>query len=312
MINPEDEVAGFAYIRSVDNVVNVPVLVPGDYSLRLLDGDDNPLAEHAFTPELNDDTGTLGFGMVVDFEPGTRMVQIVRNADNLVLGSQAVSADPPSISNVALQGAPDPVTGVVTLGWTASDPDGGDTLSFDVAYSRDNGTTFQPVSLALSGSSTEIDTASLGGSGTAILRVTATDGVNSAYADSDPFVMAPKPPQPFILTPGDGLHIHYGQLVNFSGFAQDVQDGTVADAGLSWWDENLNVLGNGPLLSLDNLPVGENEITFQATNSLGETAYTTVTVFVDDDLSLPGRDSHRRSLRRLAGASTPARRSSKP
>ncbi len=50
VINPEDEVAGFTYIRRVDNVVNVPVLVPGDYSLRLLDGDDNPLAEHAFTP----------------------------------------------------------------------------------------------------------------------------------------------------------------------------------------------------------------------------------------------------------------------
>ena len=63
--------------------------------------------------------------MVVNFEPGTRMVQIVRNADNLVLGSQAVSANPPSVSNVALQGAPNPVTGVVTLGWTASDPDGG-------------------------------------------------------------------------------------------------------------------------------------------------------------------------------------------
>ena len=122
--------------------------------------------------------------------------------------------------------------------------------------------------LAISGSSTEIDTASLGGSGTAILRVTASDGVNSAYADSDPFVMAPKPPQPFILSPDDNLHIHYGQLVNFSGMALDAQDGTVADAGLPWWDENLNVLGNGPLLSLDNLPVGENEITFQATNSL--------------------------------------------
>jgi hypothetical protein len=288
VINPEADVAGFSYLRRLDSVVNVPALLPGDYSLRLLDEDQNMLTEYAFTPELNDDTGMLGFGLVVDFLPGTRQVQIVRTTDDLVLGSQAVSANPPVISDVALQGAPSPVTGVVTLGWIASDPDDGDSLTFDVAYSLDNGVNFQPVALGLSGSSAEIDTASLGGSGAAILRVTATDGVNSAYADSDPFVMAPKPPQPFILTPGDGLSIHYGQLVNFSGFAQDVQDGTVADAGLTWWDENLNVLGNGPLLSLDNLPVGENEITFQATNSLGETAYTTVTVFVDDDLSLPG------------------------
>jgi len=287
VINPDSDVAGFSYLRRLDNVVNVPALLPGDYSLRLLDEDDNLLAEYAFTPELSDDTGMLGFGLVVDFMPGTRQVQIVRTTDDEVLGSQAISANPPEISNVALQGAPDPVVGVVTLGWTASDLDN-DSLTFDVVYSLDNGANFQPVAAGLSGTITEIDTASLGGSGTAILRVIATDGVNSAYADSAPFVMAPKPPQPFIFTPGDDLHIHYGQLVNFSGFAQDVQDGTVADAGLLWWDENLNLLGSGPLLSLDSLPVGENEITFQAINSLGETAYTSVTVFVDDDLSLPG------------------------
>jgi hypothetical protein len=263
-------------------------LLPGDYSLRLLDGDQNMLTEYAFTPELSDDTGMLGFGLVVDFLPGTRLVQIVRTTDETVLGSQEVSANPPVISDVALQGAPSPVTGVVTLGWTASDPDDGDSLAFDVAYSLDNGTNFQPVTVGLTGLSTEIDTASLGGSGSAIMRVTASDGVNSAYADSAPFVMAPKPPQPFIFTPQDGLQIHYGQLVNFSGFAQDVQDGTVADAGLTWWDENDNILGVGPLLSLDNLPVGENVIFLQATNSLGETATTNVTVYVDDDLSLPG------------------------
>ena len=205
VINPEDEVAGFTYIRRVDNVVNVPVLVPGDYSLRLLDGDNNPLAEHAFTPELGAETGMLGFGMVVNFEPGTRMVQIVRNADNMVLGSQAVSANPPVISNVALQGAPDPVTGVVTLGWTASDPDGGDTLSFDVAYSRDNGATFQPVALALSGSSTRDRYRQPGWQ-----RHRHACGSPPPMASTAPTPTAipsswrHKPPQPYILTPGDG------------------------------------------------------------------------------------------------------------
>ena len=55
--------------------------------------------------------------------------------------TQAGSANPPALSNVALQGAPSPVSGVVTLGWTASDADG-DPLTFDIFYSRDNGTTF--------------------------------------------------------------------------------------------------------------------------------------------------------------------------
>jgi Viral BACON domain len=289
VINPGSNVAGFSYLRRSDNVVNVPALVPGDYSLRLLDGSDNVLADYAFTPELNEDTGTLGFSQVVDFVAGTRKVQVVKLDGDVVLATQAVSANPPTISDVALQGAPDPVDGVVTLGWSASDPDAGDTLSFDVAYSRDGGATFQPVTLNLSGNSAQIDTASLGGSGTAILRVTASDGVNSAYADSAPFIMANKPPVPAIQTPENNLHIHYGQLVNFSGMAMDAQDGTVADAGLTWWDANTDtMLGTGPLLSLDNLPVGENTIVLQATNSVGASATANVTVYVDDDLSLPG------------------------
>lgn len=286
-INPVSNIAGFAYISRLSDVSVMPDLIPGDYSLRLLDGSNNVLADYAFTPELNTDTGNLGFGQVVNFVAGTRTVQIVRLSDQAVLTSQPVSANPPAVSEVALQGAPDPVSGVVTLGWTASDPDGG-ALAVDVAYSRDNGVTFQPVAAGLSGSSTQIDTASLGGSGTAVLRVTASDGVNNAYADSAPFVMAPKPPQAIILSPENGLHIHYGQLVNFSGTALDVQDGSVAEAGLAWRDESNTLLGNGSLLSLDTLPVGENTITLQATNSLGESATTSVTVFVDDDLDLPG------------------------
>ncbi|MBW7886260.1 MAG: hypothetical protein H3C34_27265, partial [Caldilineaceae bacterium] len=254
-----DGTAGFSFVRRLDSVVNVPPLVPGAYSIRLLDAGNNPLATYAFTPDEVSHADGLGFGQVVNFVAGTRTIQILRNSDSLVMGSTAVSANPPTVSNVALQGAPNPVTGVVTLGWTASDPDG-DALIFDVAYSRDNGATFQPVAINISGNSTQIDTAQLGGSGTAILRVTATDGVNSAAANSAPFVMANKPPQPFILTPVDNTQVHWGQLVNFSGVALDAQDGTVADSGLVWKNAQNATLGTGALLSLDNLPVGTNVI----------------------------------------------------
>jgi Viral BACON domain len=287
VINPTANTAGISFIRRMSDAVNVPALTPGDYSIRLLDGSNNTLVDYAFTAQQEAEASTLSFGQVVDFVAGTRKVEIVKLADGSVLDSQTVSANPPTISNVALQGAPEPVSGVVTLGWTASDPDG-DALSFDVAYSRDNGTTFQPVATNLSGSSAQIDTAQLGGSGTAILRVTASDGVNSAYADSASFVMANKPPQPYIPSPADNTHIHYGQLVNFNGMALDAQDGTVDGSGLVWKDQNNNTLGSGALLSLDALPVGSNVITLQATNSVGQSASASVTVIVDDDLNLPG------------------------
>ena len=286
-IDPVAHSAGFALVQRLTSVAVQPPLVPGGYALRLLNAQSGVLATYAFTPIADQESALLGFNQVVNFVAGTRTLQVVDLGTSQVLASRAVSANPPAISNVALQGAPSPVSGIVTLGWTASDPDG-DALTFDIYYSRDNGATFQPAKMGASGSSAQIDTAKLGGSGSAILRVVASDGVNSAEASSAPFTMANKPPEPYILTPGNNTHIHYGQLVNFSGMAFDPQDGTVAAGGLVWTDAQGTPLGNGPLLSLDQLPVGSNQIFLKATNSANQQASASVTVIVDDDLNLPG------------------------
>jgi hypothetical protein len=55
-----------------------------------------------------------------------------------------------------------------------------------------------------------------------------------------------------------------------------------------WTDAQGTPLGNGPLLSLDQLPVGSNQIFLKATNSANQQASASVTVIVDDDLNLPG------------------------
>ncbi len=286
VIDPLANQAAFALLRRLNNATPA-ALTPGDYSIRLLDAANNTLATYAFTPDTPADSTDLGFNLLVNFVAGTRQVQVVKVNGGQVLVTAPVSANPPMISNVALQGAPNPVSGVVTVSWTASDPDG-DPLTFDIFYSRDNGQSFQPALMGATGNSTQLDTAQLGGSGTALLRVVASDGVNTAEANSAPFVMSNKPPQPFILQPGENTHVHYGQLVNFNGMAFDVQDQTVADSGLQWKNAKGEKLGDGALLSLENLPVGNNVITLQATNSVGAAATTTVTVVVDDNLDLLG------------------------
>jgi hypothetical protein len=286
-IDPATPSAGFGLVSRLASVATQPPITPGAYTLRLLNGQGGTLASYAFTPAATPESDLLSFDQVVNFAAGTRTIQIVTTSGGQVLASYAVSAHAPAISGVALQGAPNPVSGVVTLGWNANDQDG-DALTFDIYYSRDNGATFQPAKMGATGNSTQLDTAALGGSGTAILRVVASDGVNTAEASSAPFVMGNKPPDPHILTPGNNTHIHYGQLVNFSGMAFDVQDGTVGAGGLVWLDAQGGTLGTGPLISLDALPVGSNVITLKATNSVGQSATTTVTVLVDDDLNLPG------------------------
>ena len=279
------QVANFSFVRRMSNT-EVPALVTGGYSIRLLDGAAGQLADYPFTPQAVEEGGSgyLGFYQAVNFVPGVRQVQIVRTGDNKVFGSMPVSANSPAVSNVTLA-ASSPVTGTATLSWSTSDPDGG-TLAFDILYSRDGGATFQPVRLGVNKTQAAIDTNQLGG-GTGFFRVTASDGLLTGQADSPSYSFANKPPQPQIYTPTDGLHIRYGQLVNLSGDGRDLQDGGVADAGLAWSTQK-GPLGVGPLLSLTDLPIGVNIVTLTASNSMGLSASASITITVDDDLTSPG------------------------
>jgi hypothetical protein len=174
-----------------------------------------------------------------------------------------------------------PATGVVTVTWSATGA-----INYDVDYSRDNGATFQPLILHTIGTAVPIDTSSLGG-GTAKYRVTANDGVNTASADSAAFAVSNKPPTPYISLPANNIHVHYGQVVNFSGSALDAQDGFVADNGLVWTSA-AGILGYGPHLTYSLLPPDANLITLTAMNSGNIAASTTVTVNVDDDVDPDG------------------------
>ena len=98
-------------------------LEPGAYTIRLLDGSNATVGNYPFTPDPVDGTpGLLSFHEIVTMTTGTAKVQIVRIVDDSVMTSLNVPAHSPSISNVALVGAPNPVTGTVTINWSASIP----------------------------------------------------------------------------------------------------------------------------------------------------------------------------------------------
>jgi hypothetical protein len=286
-ITPDAGAANIVSLRHIASVATVPPLEAGPNAIRLLDAASAELAKYSFTPtsDSEGETGTLGFSQVVNFVAGTRTVQIVQQADGKVLASASVSPSAPQVSNVALAGASGTVTGTVTLNWDASDADPG-VLTFTILYSGDGGQTFQPVRTGVVGRSAAINTNLLGG-GTGVLRVVASDGANEAQADSAPFSVAAKPPTPMIVTPDSNITVQYGQLVNFSGAAFDLQDGGVTGAGLVWKDNGAD-LGTGEQISADTLAVGQHVITLTATNSKGQSASASVTVTVEDDLSLPG------------------------
>jgi hypothetical protein len=279
--------------QHVDRVFGTPPRTPGSHAIRLLGADGAVLATYAFTPEAEADSATTAgagpsssFGQVVPFAPGTRQIQIVEAAPGgRVIGSRAVSASAPAIGNVAVQTASNPATGVVTVDWSASDADG-DPLDFDIFYTRDQGASLQPVMLGVSGQSAQIDTSKLPG-GPGQFRVVATDGVNTASADSASFTLANKLPVPRILAPGAGATIFEGQLVNLEGRATDPQDGVIAESGLAW-SVSGRALGAGGKVSVSDLARGVNQVMLQATNSLGLSSTGEIVITVLANVEQPG------------------------
>lgn len=283
VVYPNTQVAHFHYLQLQDGGTSVPSIIPGDYAIRLLNAQSQVLAEYAFTPEGSDEASSAyNFGQVVAFVPGAAKVQIVHLASNTVWAEEAISSNAPVVNNVSMN-ATQPVTGTATLTWLASDADG-DTLTYEVSYSRDGGASFEHLTADLSQTQYTFDANWIAG-GSTIFRVTANDGVLANSADSAPITIANKPPQPIIYSPGNDTHIEWGQLVTFMGEGLDAQDGSVDPANLVWSNQ-YGQLGSGTLFSLTDLPVGINEITLTATNSAGLSASTTITVVVEDDLDL--------------------------
>jgi hypothetical protein len=142
--------------------------------------------------------------------------------------------------------------------------------------------------LGVSGSTVQIDTATFGG-GAARFRVTASDGVQSSYADSAEFTLSAKAPRPRITAPADATTIYLGQSLNFEGEATDpqLQDGQMPDIAFEWSMPG-QLLGTEARISLDDLPLGDNTVTLTTSNTLGMSESVSVLVTVLNPTTLPG------------------------
>lgn len=288
LIFPDRGSANINRLRRISQAASIPGYGEGRYWIRLVNDSGSVLASYRFHPDpvYDADETAFSFGQIVNFVTGTTRVQIYSDTLDRVLTEKPLSAHAPVIGNVGLKGVyPTPLSGTVILEWVASDADG-DPLTFDLFYSRDNGASFMPLQLNITGTTTPVDTEALGGSSTAVFKVVASDGVNTAQAQSAVLTVDVKPPDVFIVLPQNGLRVQYGQLVNFVGEAIDLQ-GQIQPEDMGWRNQ-YGGLGTGPTLSVDDLPVGNNTVWFTATNSAGLAASDIVSVVVTDDLDLPG------------------------
>jgi hypothetical protein len=155
--------------------------------------------------------------------------------------------------------------------WTAGDLDG-DPLHFALSYSTDGGASWIPAGVDLTGTQHALDVSLLPGGTSVLLRISATDGVNTTNDVSDaPFTVGRKAPMAFILSPKDHARFFPGQAIWLEGRAFDLEDGTLDDAALRWSSNRDGELGAGKLL-ITTLSPGGHTITLTATDSDGARA----------------------------------------
>ncbi len=255
------------------------------YSLRLLNSAGNTLATYAFDGDGEDEFGFTPFSLVVPFVPDTARLEIRNGTGNTLFGEYTLSATAPTVANLQLVGATNPVTGTVTLTWDSVDADGDD-LSYDIYYSPDNGVSWEAHAIGIISRTFPISTTHMGGSATAMFRVIANDGARQGEAESVPFVMAAKPPQVYFLNPQDGLEVRWQTLINFGVDVLDLQ-GNVPPENVRYYIDGVPHTEPGYLFSTDSLPVGTHTIEVRATNSAGLTGSAAITVIVNDDVGYP-------------------------
>ena len=282
---PDEDQGGFVLVQRTNTVTNANSPEPGDFTLEQRDDSGDVLDSLTFAgAPVEEQPGKFVFDFVVALAPGTTELRVIDNNSGNVLATHAVSANMPLVSDVELPDAPNPVDGIVTVTWNASDDDG-DELRFDIFASRVGDPMFRPIHLGISGNTVELDTSLLGG-GINVLRVVASDGTNTAFAESAPFTVSPRPPRIVITSPVNGFQADWGQLITLQAEIDDVQDGIVTN--VQWRSDKAGVIGSGAMVQTDQLPVGENILSVTATNSVGESSSATITVHVGDVLAAAG------------------------
>jgi hypothetical protein len=160
---------------------------PGAYRLALYDGQGELLTQTGFdvTFEVSGENGGptdhAHFVMRIEWKPGTQRVAL-EDASGRMLVEVAVTAHAPQIQVTSPKGGEAwPQGAQRKLRWTASDQDG-DALTYFVDATSDDGKTWLPIAVDLTKTEYILDTSSFDVGTGYLLRVRASDGVNTTAA----------------------------------------------------------------------------------------------------------------------------------
>ena len=289
---PAGTLSSTKVLRSLAASAALPADAP--YRLRLLgDPQAAPLAEHPI--EVKDATEesdrTLHFVQSIPFVPGVKRILLLHG--DRELAELRVSANSPVIQ---LQ-APviDAQTDSLTLNWTAADADG-DALYFSTQFSSDQGATWHPLTVKDAALGVSVSTKPLAGGAQSMLRVIATDGVNTTVAVTAPFALPKREPLISVSGIRDQQQLDNGQSLFASAVAYDPEDGSLDGSAIQWQLTGPeDRAGTGDTFSMRGLPPGSYTLTVSGTDQDGMTGSVRLTfgvrpISVPTALSAPAVD----------------------
>ncbi|MBN1483475.1 MAG: DNRLRE domain-containing protein [Chloroflexia bacterium] len=254
---------------------------PGDWSIVLRDAANAELLRHAFTPALADveDFGDVfSFAELVPYVEGTVRVDI--EGPGGLLHSVLSGAAPPMVRLNYPNGGETLTGDPQFVYWSGSDADG-DTLSYNLQYSTDNGASWRLIASDVFSTGVWIDAANLPGATHARFRVLASDGIHTTGDVSDgAFIVPNHRPSVQILAPAEGSIYIVSQTVGLQAQVYDVEDGTLDAGHLRWYSTRDGIVGSGAQLSLGDLSAGLHTLVFVAVDSEGATDSDAVQIMV--------------------------------
>jgi hypothetical protein len=255
----------------------------GPYSLALENQSRIILFERHFELKgIGHGTNSAIFFEMLPYHPETSHITIKQG--DIVLQMVDVSENTPQVY-VTFPNGGEILSGKQTITWTATDADG-NSLTYDVLYSWNGGSSWSPLALRLNRNSFLWDTNRVAGSDQAVIRILANDGVNTGQDESDLlFSVVKKPPEIAIVSPEDGADFFLDKWINFEGEGDDFEDGALEGDYLSWSSDRDGIIGTGRSISLNDLSPGEHMITLTAEDSDGnvESVAIAITIFASQD-----------------------------
>lgn len=294
-----------------DTLVDTPMDPGSPYEVVFLSSGSEVLARHPFPVSFEStqhDTTIEKLGLVITASMPQDTVRAEIRKNDTPLWGMDFSLLLPAVQNVV---ATDTGQGGIDLSWTASDPDSAD-LRYNIFYlpavqtpTLPSGPVGEPtaveffrlpVALGVKQTSFFFRTDLVPAAPEARLVVEATDGVNTAEAESNTFAVPEQPPVTAIVNPVTTSTIVAGQPVTLVGSGYDATAGPLSLKWLFWESDKDGALGVGERLTVP-LSAGLHTLRLTASAPSGMTATDTVDVEVladSDGDGLPDKyeDSH--------------------